>query len=300
MFIIDSLYSLSRLLKLGKRQSCAQRWGWASVTDWLSTASPMTASSDKSYSCVSCAHDVKTSTFCRFQNVILDFSKVRYVGRSRAFDSEFFNVYAEEFTTPSIDMAIPGLQQHIMTRNQAIESNHCDVFESRPVFLLSNDDIYNLGHYSDDLISMWHMLALSGQDSRKSVLLNMDGFRQGGAAGLESHRLMEQSDPDRHGPYSAYYESWFADVWRARDYQDRKQRVCFSEIYLKPHPGVPWFWNDWGRMNECSQLAPSPLYQSFNLFLRQRWLDEYGSLSLSNPGKLLPLLHLLYYIILMI
>ena len=41
-------------------------------------------------------------------------------------------------------------------------------------------------------------------------------------------------------------------------------------------PGVPWFWNDWGRENECSRLSPSPLYQSFNVFLRQRLVDVYG------------------------
>lgn len=282
-YSLTHLFTYIRLLKLGKLQSCAQRWGWASITDWLSTSSSIT-SATTSYSHVSCAHDVKTSTFCRFQNVTLDFSKVKYMKKSRTFEDGFFNIFAEEFKGP-VDMDIPGLKLHTMSREQAVEANQqCHVFESRPVFLLSNDDIYNLGHYSDDLISMWHMLVLAGRDSRRSVLLNMDGFREGGAAGLQPHRLMEASDPDKHGPYAGYYESWFGEIWRAHDFQDRQQRVCFSELYLKPHPGVPWFWNDWGRVNECSEQAPSPLYQSFNLFMRQRWLDAYGPLSLANPG----------------
>ena len=28
--------------------------------------------------------------------------------------------------------------------------------------------------------------------------------------------------------------------------------------------------------------APSPLYQSFNLFLRQKWITEYGTYSTSR------------------
>ena len=46
-------------------------------------------------------------------------------------------------------------------------------------------------------------------------------------------------------------------------------------------PGVPWFWNDWGIINKCSLQAASPLYQSFNLFLRQNWLNKYGKNSLT-------------------
>jgi hypothetical protein len=70
-----------------------------------------------------------------------------------------------------------------------------------------------------------------------------------------------------------------------------------------PVPGVPWldansnffpvalfnfcisirFWNDWGRVNECSLQGPSPLFQSFNQHLRSRWKEQFGPESLQNP-----------------
>jgi hypothetical protein len=38
-------------------------------------------------------------------------------------------------------------------------------------------------------------------------------------------------------------------------------------------------------VNECSLQAASPLYQSFNLYLRKKWMDKYGSASLPSPPK---------------
>ena len=40
-------------------------------------------------------------------------------------------------------------------------------------------------------------------------LLNFDGFRFGGPSGGPHHRLMVPSDVDHHGPFDAYYNSWF-------------------------------------------------------------------------------------------
>lgn len=78
-----------------------------------------------------------------------------------------------------------------------------------------------------------------------------------------------------------YYESWFSEIKKANDYTNK--RVCYKELYLPPIPGVAWFWNDWGQVNECSLQAASPLYQSFNVFLRNKWIEKYGLESLVNP-----------------
>jgi len=80
---------------------------------------------------------------------------------------------------------------------------------------------------------------------------------------------------------SGYYSSWFHNVTKGISYNEKS--VCFRELYFPPLPGVPWFWNDWGIVNQCSQLAASPLYQSFNLFLRKRWVDMFGDFSLPPP-----------------
>ncbi len=62
-----------------------------------------------------------------------------------------------------------------------------------------------------------------------------------------------------------------------------------SPSSFSPYPpatlGIPWFWSDWGQMTKCSLLSPSPLYQSFSLFLRRRWLEAHGRPSLPDPDS---------------
>ena len=67
----------------------------------------------------------------------------------------------------------------------------CDVHEKRPAFVMSNDDIYNLGHYMNDVMGVWCMLLLANKDSRESVLVNMDGVRRRGPAGGDFHRTFK-------------------------------------------------------------------------------------------------------------
>lgn len=157
----------------------------------------------------------------------------------------------------------------------------CDIVETRPTFVVSNDDIYNLGHYYNDVMGVWGMLTLAGVSSKAAVLLNMDGLRPGGPAGKQAHRLMVPGSPDEHGPYIGYFNSWFAEVQKTSSFGAK--RVCYKELYLPPMPGVAWFWNDWGIVNSCSMQAASPLYQSYNVFMRNHWRAAYGEAALPNP-----------------
>jgi len=74
-----------------------------------------------------------------------------------------------------------------------------------------------------------------------------------GPAGGNFHRIMNRDKPDDHGPYAAYYQSWFKDenLQRAIEISNDRKRVCYEELYFQPLPGVPWFWNDWGLQNAC-------------------------------------------------
>ena len=96
------------------------------------------------------------------------------------------------------------------------------------------------------------------------------------------HRIIRPSDPDSLGPFNkAYYNSWFESVRKTVFFGDKK--VCFSELFLPPMPGVPWIWGDWSVPSECASKASSPLYQSFNVFLRHRWVDTFGRDSVQFP-----------------
>ena len=63
------------------------------------------------------------------------------------------------------------------------------VVESRPTFIISNDDNFNLGHYMNDVMNVWQMAVLAGRSTKDSLLINFDGFRTGGPAGGPDHRL---------------------------------------------------------------------------------------------------------------
>ena len=78
-------------------------------------------------------------------------------------------------------------------------------------------------------------------------------------------------DPDQFGSYG-YLQTWFAEVIPAASYRRaRTRKVCFDELYVPPDPGMPWFWNDWSIVNNCSVKSSSELYQSFNSYLLDKW-----------------------------
>jgi hypothetical protein len=212
--------------------------------------------------------------------VVIDFGKLGTAGPSRSFGTGFYTTYGDR-QSKLRKPEIPG-KLHIPDEGRVYdESKECDAVETRPTFVISNDDIYNLGHYINDVALVWNMAVLANRDTKQSLLINIDGVREGGPAGGAAHRLMVVSKPDTHGPYLPYYDSWFDEVKKGVDYGAKK--VCFREIYFQPFPGVAWFWNDWGQISECSVQAPSPLYQSFNYFLLKRWEEAYGKDSLLSP-----------------
>lgn len=269
----------NELLKVGKRQSCDQRWGWSYFNEWLNSRRTLVSGQ----STVTCAADIKTSTFCKYSNVQLDFSKVSIDGSSRGFKLGFLTTYGVVNPDAGDFPPIPGRVHVHIPAGSPHSKQHCDETENRPVFVISNDDIYNLGHYMNDVMTVWHMLTLAKIDSKNAILINFDGIREGGPAGGQPHRLMLPQKPDEHGPFAGYYESWFSKVHKAVDYGSKK--VCFKELYFQPFPGVPWFWNDWSAINDCSMLTASPLYQSFNAFFRKRWLETHGPKSLPLPDS---------------
>lgn len=222
----------------------------------------------------------------QMHNVVVDYGKMSAAGTSRSFRSGFIKLYGQRGPAFGAMPNYPGIAVHdTLDESKAVpsrENGNCDEVEERPTFILSNDDIYNLGHYINDVVGIWAMTVLANHGSKESLLVNIDGLRDGGPAGGGAHRLMVPSAPDTHGPYSPFYHHlWFNEVKKGVDYHSK--RICYKHLYVFPNPGVPWFWNDWGRINECSMTGSSPLYQSFNVFLRQKILDKFGAQSLPNP-----------------
>ena len=71
-------------------------------------------------------------------------------------------------------------------------------------------------------------------------------------------------------PFLDIYRTWFSEIRNLNGYGNR--RVCLKELYILPNPGVGWVWDGWRtHRNFCLHAYPSALYQSFNLFLRDRW-----------------------------
>lgn len=269
------------------KSECDSMWSWQLFDDWLNNQRLVV---DKG-SIINCAVNIGTHSFCKFTNVTIDFAKGKARGVSRVFERGFFTSQGDMLNS-KFDFDIPG-RQHIMGSETSEVSTAKDmkdtlrirktVVESRPTFIISNDDNFNLGHYMNDVMNVWQMSVLAGRNTKDSLLINFDGFRIGGPAGGPVHRLMVPSDVDCYGPYISYYNSWFAEIKKAVYYRSKK--VKFTELYIPSNPYFPWFWNEWRSESKCASLAASPLYQSFNLFLRSRWSREYGENSLPHPDN---------------
>jgi hypothetical protein len=286
--------------------TCNKDWGWQLLEDWAQKRKRVV----EGYSVVDCAIHPRTFSFCRYNNITMDFGKARVTGLTRTFEHGFFTTYGtlldanhredvpgrKHVTISGAEAAAAAAVGVVMPPNSSLpslarrphhtdsESSPCDVHEARPTILISHDDIFNLGHHLNDVAQVWLAGLLGGVKLADAQLLNVDGFREDGPSGGPHHRLMVPSDVDTFGPYAAYYETWFPSaslLKRAKDYASR--RVCFSELYLPPHPYFAWCWNTWYTPVPCAQHAPSPLYQSFNLFLRQQWARRFGPAALPLP-----------------
>ena len=275
----------NQLITVGKFLSCNDTWGWPFLTSWVDDHHVKTYVSNNdqpNLSKVRCGLNSKNSLFCKFNNIRIDYSKSSINGESRSFDKGFFTTYGIQ-TNQYFD--IPGSMNIDSSSNNLkwMESNECDIIETTPTFLTSNDDIFNLAHYINDVMDVWTMIMISGKDPKQSNLLNFDGWRVGGPASGARHRLMLSNDPDQHGPFSKFYESWFANLTKAKDYG--KKRACYSEIYVPYLPGMSWYWFGWGNapIISCGAQAPSPIFQSFNYFLRNRWKEKFGMDTLKPP-----------------
>eukprot|EP01040_Poterioochromonas_malhamensis_P014623 gene14623-16212_t len=271
----------NEILNLGTVQSCDERYGWKWFEKWLKNKKNVFESG----STVKCIQDYKTTSYCKMENVVLNFNQIQTHGGARGYSNGFLNFYGKQYEENKSFLPVyPGISSISDRRVPSPATQDCSKKETRPTFILSNDDIFNLGHYMNDVMGIWSMSVLANRAMNESLLINFDGYRYGGPAGGGAHRLMLNGKPDEHGPYSVeYYHKWFNNqVDQAKNY---KGKVCFQELYIFPLPGVPWFWNEWGRDDECSMQAASPLYQSFNVYLRQVILDYHDQLKQLNEKE---------------
>ena len=201
--------------------------GWSFLETWLQNAAGKNTGNRPGAN-PNCYTSLKANTFCRLANATVDFSKAHIKGGiSRSFDAGFVKTYGPG---SGLNVEVAPQYHHV-----GGEMEKCDLYETRPTFVLSNDDSFNLSHYINDVIMMWSMLVLSGKQSLESLMINFDGIRKGGPGGGPAHKIVKSGQPDAHGPFGLYVDSWFQDVTKAVDYSQRK--VCFSELYFQYFPG---------------------------------------------------------------
>ncbi len=56
----------NEILSRGKLQTCEERWGWGSFDDWLANSKSIITGASN----VTCAANIKTSTFCQVSEVV--------------------------------------------------------------------------------------------------------------------------------------------------------------------------------------------------------------------------------------
>ena len=140
-------YSMHSLAGFQKIPTCEDRYGWTYIDKWLNNIHiHLKSKTINKHSNIKCIIDYKTSNFCQYKHIILDFSKSHIGFANRNFLTGFFNTYRTIGDTyyKAIDMQIPGIQVHTLSYNDSIYTQ-CDIVEDEPVFIISHDDVYNLG-----------------------------------------------------------------------------------------------------------------------------------------------------------
>ena len=230
----QKLWEISKcaeMIKLGKMQTCEERYGWSYLKQWRSklihvirpstnmesTSSTPTSTTPYQDSDVKCIEELKTPTFCKMKNVLVDFSRMNTGHSSRSFDPGFLQTYGNLIDSTgrggrggkSYKPQDVGGKIHREGKRVEHPDTACNEIETRPTFVMSNDDIFNLGHYMNDVMAVWVASVLASIDTKNAMLLNIDGIRRRGPASTEAHRIMDKESPDSHGPYAGYYDSWF-------------------------------------------------------------------------------------------
>ena len=260
------------LLVNGATATCESKYGLSFINKWRRDVVNVTQSGK-----VSCFRSPYGHHMCKLMDVVIDFSRMTTAGRSRSFSSGFLQV---PLTSGDVHV-VKGVMADVKGwRFEGDGKTKADLEVTSPVFVNSNDDIGNLMHNMNDVMTVWAMLKLSQRDPRESILLNIDGLRQGGPGG-RGHRLMYPDRPDALGPFRGYFLSWFNTIMKAKDYGNKK--VKFREVYFHPTPGYPWVWMDYNIEAACSLIGPSSIFQSFQLSLMRHWKGKFGENSMLSP-----------------
>ena len=200
--------------------NCNDRWGESMVRNWKLNNIPIVQSEKNSDSSLICKKSFHSS-FCTVTNGVIDFSRAEITQLRRLFQNGFVRTFGilnnKNFENNPDIFPVSGW---INTEYSAISTAKCTRWEQRPTYIMSHDDIFNLGHHIEDVANVWMMLLLSSPDGLLSfnsnqlidaLFINMDGVRRSGPAGGEFNRLMVPNNPDELGPYN-YYSTWFSEV----------------------------------------------------------------------------------------
>jgi hypothetical protein len=176
----------------GQNPSCDDAWGDNAIVAWKKNilqadlcgnkAENKKNKKEKKYSSkVICRDSLNNQRVCVFENVLMDFSKLKNVRRpgrsdSRAWDKGFLTTDCDPVNSLDIDYYKYFYQPGIQTKAVS-----CDYVINETVLVYGHDDTKNLGHSMSDFMNVWAMLWLSGLGNyaQEMVFLNMDAIRMG-------------------------------------------------------------------------------------------------------------------------
>ena len=161
--------------------------GWELFNDWLHDQKLFIDGS----SVVKCAVNRGRYYSCKFSNVTVDFSKARQEDRIRVFAKGFFTTHGVMHNIKFMfDIFGKFHYEEDRTRSHDYLGKY-EVTERRPTFIISHNDIFNLGHHMNNIMNVWQMSVLAGNNTKDSLLINFDGFRENGPAGGDAHRPLQ-------------------------------------------------------------------------------------------------------------
>ena len=260
------------IVTIGRPYTCNEKYGLGFIDLWKKNSKSIFSSSSSSD--VTCYSSNKANIVCKFQNIILDFSKIQDKHDTRTFNKGFIQIYGTKNyndTTTNNNIKIPLVIDGIDIINSKLNPDSCHETLNEPIIMMSHDDPYNFGHHLNDVFMVHAMILMSNHNSKESVFFNVDGIRPGGPAG-RGHRTF-YGKPDEPGLFDLYYQKIFKMKKKGAVYMKNATKICAKELMIQPFPGLSFVWENWAAQDSCAisnlkKNQPSGIYQTLNLRIR--------------------------------
>lgn len=248
----------------GQNPSCSDAWGDNHIYNWRKNVIVnATCSANKAR--ITCRQNEIADHYCTMEHAVIDLTKQKRVSNGEVPKKVFEHSFLTVNCNGELDEAVSKIDfklNHLFSSSDP-GKGQCDVKIPGTTVLYSHDNIRNLCHTWNDVLNVWLQLWLEDiaaphARNEQLTLLSIDSLK------------LYNDFGDELAPYLWPYRAVFDQILTGKAFAESgAKRVCFEKLITQPLPSRGFVWDHWQQDLPCSFVAPSSLYQRWNLQSRQ-------------------------------